>query len=93
MTVCTRIFTTVCFTANLNRGYRFWIAGHKLSAGWQWDCLYKGPLITDDWNTGEPNNKRGHEDCMSLDSNGRGRWKDYDCYSKARFICERKDDE
>lgn len=43
------------------------------------------------WSKGEPNNYRKKEDCVVINytKNNEGRWNDWNCAAKEKFICSR----
>ena len=43
------------------------------------------------WNTGEPNNSKGKEDCVHILGDHRNKWNDKNCAHRLLFICERED--
>ncbi|XP_078740798.1 mannose-binding protein A-like [Lampetra fluviatilis] len=46
-----------------------------------------GPLGYNNWNTGEPNNAGGDEDCAIIVADG-GKWNDIRCSRLCHFVCE-----
>jgi len=47
------------------------------------------PVTSHNWNTGEPNNSNGDEDCLLLDWYDDWRWNDASCRKqRACYICE-----
>ena len=43
------------------------------------------------WNTGEPNNSNGNEDCVHIYGGHRNKWNDKNCAHRLPFICEKED--
>ncbi|CAG2222528.1 NOTCH2 [Mytilus edulis] len=46
-------------------------------------------ITTTDWDTGQPDNHQGGQDCLCMGSTFNYRWDDTDCATKHRYICER----
>lgn len=40
------------------------------------------------WKTGEPNNRRGDENCVEINRGGLGKWNDVKCRKPLPFVCE-----
>ncbi|KAM6216737.1 C-type lectin domain family 4 member G-like [Rhynchocyon petersi] len=79
------------FLSQNTSGYGFWVGlravrrARKIQ-GYQW--VDNVPLTFSHWNTGEPNDSRGLEDCvMMLDT---GLWNDAPCNIRGKWICEKR---
>ena len=57
--------------------------------GWEW--LDGSPVKYVNWDSNEPDDNFGGEDCVSLRRNGK--WNDIPCNYKGRFICEKYEGE
>ncbi|XP_050514837.1 macrophage mannose receptor 1-like [Diabrotica virgifera virgifera] len=65
----------------------FWTSGHKIDNKWFW--LKGEPITFTNWNDGEPNNKRGNENCLTVFKSGTGSlWNDDPCDFKFIPVCE-----
>ena len=42
------------------------------------------------WESGEPNNMGGHEDCIETNWSKRGEWNDIACTALLPYVCEKK---
>ncbi|XP_058864831.1 macrophage mannose receptor 1-like [Acipenser ruthenus] len=69
------------------QGKPFWIG--LFNNPWKWS--HQGDNYTfHNWNTGEPNNVGGNENCVEIgvrDDPSRGEWHDKDCSLKLPFFC------
>ncbi|MGH0179464.1 UNVERIFIED_CONTAM: hypothetical protein FKN15_020757 [Acipenser sinensis] len=69
------------------QGKPFWIG--LFNEPWKWS--HQGDNYTfHNWNTGEPNNVGGNENCVEIgvrDDPSRGEWHDKDCSLKLPFFC------
>ena len=56
------------------------------NAPWLWvdGCHAEEPSTY--WNSGEPNNYKGKEDCVEMASSGK--WNDLICAQKHHYVCE-----
>ncbi|KAH3792175.1 perlucin-like [Dreissena polymorpha] len=66
-----------------------WLGGTDIAAehNWVWAYTWE-PFGFSDWNTGEPNNAGGQEDCLTY-LVGLYLWNDLWCGSELAYICEK----
>ena len=64
-----------------------WIGGTDAASegAWVWSPS-NTPLSYTKWNSGEPNNANGGEDCLMV--NNVGQWNDDWCTSKRKYVCQ-----
>ena len=71
-----------------NRGTAIWIGANDEAAEGRFMWLPAGtPVVFDNWDGGQPNNKEGGQDC-AVYYHGRKKWHDIKCNDKKIFICE-----
>merc|ERR1740124_463044 len=65
-------------------GNTVWIGGTDADSEdtWRWSSTGT-PLSYDNWNSGEPNNYAGNEDCLQI--YGNGKWYDNSCTTKYMY--------
>jgi len=70
-------------------GNTFWIGGsdRQKEGTFVWEKTGK-QLVFADWQTGEPNNCCGGQDCMWIDDRYKFKWDDGFCDRQANFICQ-----
>ena len=69
---------TTNFILSLSRsGTNFWLGGHQPTSKSPWAWSDSSTFNYVNWNTGEPNNSGGREDCLHLTSHGK--WNDGPC--------------
>ena len=72
--------------------HRTWIGGKRNGNEFQW--IDGTPFEFDNWNTNQPNNYLGKEDCVEIRSDpGKDwheRWNDVPCESTAKFVCKKQ---
>uniref|UniRef100_A0A8W8KUS7 Neurocan core protein n=1 Tax=Magallana gigas TaxID=29159 RepID=A0A8W8KUS7_MAGGI len=68
-----------------------WTGGNKKGDDWYWGHGERISSFTN-WDSNEPNNKNGNENCLELKSNSSWTWNDSPCDRKNPFICERHDE-
>ncbi|XP_070570789.1 perlucin-like protein [Ptychodera flava] len=75
------------YTQNI---YHIWIglSDVDVEGSWEWEDGSK--VSYTNWNTGEPNDAGGIEDCAHFWSSLDGKWNDYPCTTRMGFVCERK---
>ncbi|KAK5976694.1 C-type lectin domain-containing protein [Trichostrongylus colubriformis] len=68
---------------------RIWIGGKKKCGSWKWTDGTKWDY--ENWDSGEPNNEGGHEDCLQILAHPqrKGKWNDAPCDGKLAFVCEK----
>ncbi|XP_025108877.1 C-type mannose receptor 2-like isoform X2 [Pomacea canaliculata] len=70
---------------------RWWVGLKRISPGvneWSWlDSAVKFSSLVTPWETKEPNNMKGKEECVEISP--RGQLNDESCSSTLRFICEK----
>ena len=65
----------------------YWIGGSDIGTEGNFTWTDGTPLgAYENFKTGEPNDNRGNEDCLSILNNGE--WNDSRCYGLQHFICE-----
>ncbi|XP_071151698.1 perlucin-like [Mytilus edulis] len=74
----TEIGSTFCLggTDSVTEGTFMWASSNKV-------------ITTTDWDTGQPDNHQGGQDCLCMGLTFNYRWDDTDCATKHRYICER----
>ncbi|XP_076103647.1 galactose-specific lectin nattectin-like isoform X2 [Mytilus galloprovincialis] len=72
----------------------YWIDGidDVTESDWRWASTY-GKIEPTFWNSGEPNDGYGNEDCMETFNIIRGLWNDDDCSKHQFSICEKEFEE
>ena len=68
---------------------RSWIGGNKPSgspAGSSWMWINNSTWAFENWNTGEPNDVGGIEDCLEMYSHN-GKWNDGECSEIFSYVC------
>ncbi|XP_057716235.1 CD209 antigen-like protein E [Corythoichthys intestinalis] len=66
----------------------YWIGLTDMSGEGKWTWLDGTPLKKDlaNWRRGEPNNRKGNEDCGEIAPGG---WNDHSCRRRRGYICKR----
>lgn len=65
----------------------FWLGGTDGQSEGSWLWLDGSPISYTNWNSREPNNVGGAEDCMAMDA-GNGKWNDAGCARPRASVCE-----
>ncbi|XP_052087880.1 perlucin-like [Mytilus californianus] len=67
----------------------YWIDGtdEVIEGYWIWASTGK-PVSFTNWQTHEPNNQHGNEDCLEIGNWNTGTWNDAPCSIEDNFICE-----
>ncbi|XP_046683638.1 C-type lectin domain family 18 member A-like [Homalodisca vitripennis] len=68
----------------------FWVSGINIDKNTTWMWATTGrPFTFTDWIDNQPDNWKGNEHCLMLNTNDLGHiWNDYDCLSIINYICE-----
>ncbi|XP_046683958.1 C-type lectin 37Db-like [Homalodisca vitripennis] len=68
----------------------FWVSGINIDKNTTWMWATTGrPFTFTDWIDNQPDNWKGNEHCLMLNTKGLGHiWNDYDCLSIINYICE-----
>ena len=64
-----------------------WVGADDLSEEGKFKWLNGAPVLGIPWNSGEPNNLGGHEDCLEM-YESHGKFNDDTCTSIRSFLCE-----
>nr|XP_046265309.1 CD209 antigen-like protein C isoform X2 [Scatophagus argus] len=67
-----------------------WIGLSKREAAAEWTWVDGTALTTSFWQSHEPNNHRGNEDCVEITHSINGYWNDAACENKNFWICKKK---
>ena len=68
---------------------KYWLGVTRQSNGDFGYATTGKALAFSDWNSGEPNNSGNNENCVDVNQDdGSGKWNDWGCDNKARFVCQ-----
>ncbi|XP_076082814.1 perlucin-like protein [Mytilus galloprovincialis] len=71
----------------------FWLDGSDEFTEGTWEWASNGePFGFTSWLPHEPSNNRHDEDCLMTQKGYNGKWNDYGCSHRIKFICERNFD-
>ncbi|XP_070548201.1 uncharacterized protein [Ptychodera flava] len=70
-----------------------WIGLNDRSSEGHWEWIDGTPVNYTNWNTGEPNNQTGKENCGQMQKGTGGQWSDAHCSKFSGFVCENTIDE
>merc|ERR1719424_552167 len=70
-------------------GNQVWIGGTDAASegAWVWSPS-NTPLSYTNWYAGEPNNANGGEDCLQFNYKIPGKWNDWGCFGKRKYVCQ-----
>ena len=72
--------------------HKTWIGAKRIGSNFQWTDGTSFDF--ENWNTGEPNNQGGEENCIEVDSDPgkdwHDRWNDVPCTNKRNYVCKKK---
>ncbi|XP_062283175.1 galactose-specific lectin nattectin-like [Scomber scombrus] len=66
---------------------RTWVGGYDAVKEGVWLWSDGSKFDFKGWHRGEPNNARGHENCMEINVSGRNYVNDGQCHRKNYFVC------
>ncbi|KAJ8322346.1 hypothetical protein KUTeg_000817 [Tegillarca granosa] len=78
----------VCSSATQLYSKYCWLGGQKSGGHWRW--LTSGSFHYTDWNTHEPDNKYGNENCLEMGYHVDNHWNDQSCSDTRNFICQKR---
>ncbi len=89
---CRNSYTDLATIDNMNemnelKKYgRVWMGLFKVRENsWQWSDQSNSSFRY--WDTGEPNNYKGVENCAVIEPNVQGKWNDISCNNSFPFVC------
>ncbi|KAL1279900.1 hypothetical protein QQF64_014500 [Cirrhinus molitorella] len=68
---------------------RVWIGAYDATQDDIWFWSDGSRFDYNNWQTGEPNNYRGPEQCVEMSSGGGQRWNDAQCSTQLNFVCKK----
>lgn len=71
---------------------KFWVGSTDLvtEGEWLWLPSLTGVDDYNNWVPGQPDNMRGYEHCMVIDSHTGMKWRDDNCEEDRNFICQKE---
>ncbi|XP_050994834.1 ladderlectin-like [Labeo rohita] len=76
------------FLKNANGIRRTWIGAYDATQENIWFWSDGSPFAYSNWQTGEPNNSGGAENCVEMGNSAHQRWNDAHCSALLNFICK-----
>ena len=47
-------------------------------------------ITLNDWDSGQPNDSGGNQDCLEIWNRNGFKWNDWNCNSEKHFVCEKR---
>lgn len=68
--------------------YYWWIGLNDLSVEGTWEWIDGSAVTYTEWDSGEPSNSGGGEDCVHFIANQGTEWNDLGCSTSQNYVCE-----